>query len=140
SRDALSHFGRRRGTDLRRSTARRSKMPAPGPAPRLIEIFSEALELTSAEERAAYLGRVCGSDQALRGRVEGLLGAHVEGDSFLESPAAAPTVTATPNGCTGLVEAGTTIGSYKLMEQIGEGGMGIVYVAEQHQPVRRTVA
>ena len=63
-------------------------MLAPGPAPRLIEIFSEALELTSAEECAAYLDRVCGTDQSLRDRIEGLLRAHVEGDSFLESPAA----------------------------------------------------
>src|SRR5262249_14939428 len=115
-RDALSHFGRRRGTDLRRPVARRSTMPAPGPAPRLMEIFSEALELTTAEERAAYLDRVCGSDRSLRGRVEGLLGAHVEGDSFLESPAAAPTVTATPGGRIGPEEPGTTIGPYKLLE------------------------
>jgi serine/threonine protein kinase len=86
------------------------------------------------------LDRVCGTDRSLRDRVEGLLGAHVEGDGFLESPAAAPTVTVTPDGHIGPEEPGTTIGPYKLMEQIGEGGMGVVYVAEQHQPVRRKVA
>jgi serine/threonine protein kinase/tetratricopeptide (TPR) repeat protein len=105
-----------------------------------MEIFSEALELTSAEERAAYLDRACGPDRSLRGRVEGLLGAHVEGDSFLESPAAAPSVTATPGDRIGPEGPGTTIGPYKLMEPIGEGGMGVVYVAEQSQPVRRRVA
>src|SRR5262249_12115772 len=115
-------------------------MPAPGPAPRLMEIFSEALELTSAEERAVYLDRVCGTDRSLRSRVEGLLGAHVEDDECLESPAAAPTVDALPGAQPAGEGPGARIGPYKLMEQIGEGGMGVVYVAEQHQPVRRKVA
>jgi len=112
-------------------------MPAPGAAPRLIEIFSEAVELTSAAERAAYLDRACGGDPALRCRVEGLLGVHGQADGFLESPAAPPTITAAP---TQTEDAGTVIGLYKLMEPIGEGGMGVVYVAEQSKPVRRKVA
>ena len=115
-------------------------MPAPGTAPRLIEIFNEALELTSAEERAAYLDRVCGPDRSLRGRVEGLLGAHVEGDDFLESPALVPTVDATPGDRPSPEGPGTRIGPYKLLEQVGEGGMGVVFMAEQIQPVRREVA
>jgi serine/threonine protein kinase/tetratricopeptide (TPR) repeat protein len=103
-----------------------------------MEIFSAALELTSAEERADYLDRVCGSDLSLRGRVEGLLRAHVEDDDFLESPAAARTSTGDSRP---LAEGpGTVIGPYKLREQIGEGGMGVVYVAEQTHPVRRKVA
>jgi serine/threonine-protein kinase len=103
-----------------------------------MEIFSEALELTSAEERAVYLDRVCGPDRSLRGRVEGLLRAHVEDDDFLESPAAAPTTTGDSRPQAEGPE--TVIGPYKLREQIGEGGMGVVYVAEQSQPVRRKVA
>ena len=113
-------------------------MPVPRPALRLMEIFSEALELTSAEERAVYLDRVCGSDRSLRGRVESLLRAHVEDDDFLESPAAPPTITVDSRPLD--EDPGTVIGPYKLREQIGEGGMGVVYVAEQAKPVRRKVA
>jgi WD40 repeat protein/serine/threonine protein kinase len=103
-----------------------------------MEIFSEAIELTSAEERADYLDRVCGSDRSLRGRVEGLLRAHVEDDEFLESPAAA--LATAGDTCPQAEGPGTVIGPYKLLEQIGEGGMGIVYMAEQIKPVRRKVA
>src|SRR4051794_28136533 len=115
-------------------------MHAPGPTPRLMAIFSEALELNSTEERAAYLDRACGPDGALRGRVEGLLRAHVEGDDFLEVPAPAPTVDAPPGGAPAPEEPGMVIGPYKLLEPIGEGGMGAVYMAEQVEPVRRRVA
>src|SRR3954447_19012932 len=119
---------------------RRSMMHAPGPTPRLMAIFSEAIELNSTEERAAYLDRACGPDGALRGRVEGLLRAHVEGDDFLEVPAPAPTVDVTPGGAPAPEEPGMVIGPYKLLEPIGEGGMGTVYMAEQVEPVRRRVA
>jgi tetratricopeptide (TPR) repeat protein/serine/threonine protein kinase len=103
-----------------------------------MEIFNEVVELTSAEERAAYLDRVCGTDRELRGRVEGLLEAHDPADSFLESPAAPPTFTTDSRP---LAEGpGMEIGAYKLLETIGEGGMGVVYMAEQSQPVRRKVA
>jgi non-specific serine/threonine protein kinase/serine/threonine-protein kinase len=105
-----------------------------------MEIFSEALELPSVEERAAYLDRVCGSDRSLRARVEGLLRAHDEDDDFLENPGSAPTVDVAPGGRPTSEGPGTVIGPYKLMEQIGEGGMGVVFVAEQNQPVRRRVA
>jgi serine/threonine protein kinase len=105
-----------------------------------MEIFSEAVELTSVAERAAYLDRVCGADPALRDRVEGLLGVHAQAGGFLESPAPAPTVDKEPSGRPAPEPPGTTIGPYKLMEAIGEGGMGVVYVAEQTKPVRRKVA
>src|SRR5262249_39092563 len=99
------------------------------------DVFCDALELAGAAERAAYLDRVCGDDADLRRRVERLLEAHAEADNFL---AASPAVTAATTDPVAEA-AGTLIGPYKLMELIGEGGMGLVFVAEQTQPVRRRV-
>jgi serine/threonine protein kinase/tetratricopeptide (TPR) repeat protein len=95
-------------------------------------IFEAAIDKASSEERAAYLDQACGSNTVLRQEVEALLAAHDRLGSF--HPAA--TVDEPP-----LAEKpGTVIGPYKLMEQIGEGGMGQVFVAEQQHPVRRKVA
>ncbi|HKI33834.1 MAG TPA: protein kinase [Gemmataceae bacterium] len=99
-------------------------------------IFIAALQ-EEREKRAAYLDRVCGGHAALRQRIEVLLEAHDRAGSFLQQPAAA-----------GLTDAyrplsegpGTVIGPYKLLQQIGEGGFGVVYMAEQQEPVRRKVA
>ena len=99
-------------------------------------IFHAALEHT-AERRAAYLDDACGGDSALRDRVEVLLRAHANPGSFLGSPAHAVDATLAPPITEG---PGTRIGPYKLLEQIGEGGFGIVYLAEQIEPVRRQVA
>ena len=101
-------------------------MPIPGNAPRLLELFSEALELTSAEERAAYLDRACGPDPGLRGRVERLVADHFRAGSFLEHPPAAvsPDATAPFAAGGGGAAVGDAIGPYKLRERIGEGGMG----------------
>src|SRR4029077_10968162 len=86
----------------------------------------------------AYLDRACEGDAALRSRIDALLVAHQDVGDFLEEPVPTPTVTwSSP---TPLEVPGTVIGPYKLREQIGEGGMGVVYVAEQTQPVRRKVA
>jgi WD40 repeat protein/serine/threonine protein kinase len=99
-------------------------------------IFAAALEKTGAEERAAYLAGACADDARLRRRVEALLRAHAEPDEILDAPG--------PRACT--VDAplterpGAIIGPYKLLQQIGEGGMGVVYMAEQEKPVRRKVA
>jgi serine/threonine protein kinase len=102
------------------------------------EIFIAAVQKASADERAAYLQEVCASDSALRERVRNLLRVYENAGGFLESPAPAPTVTR--NGEPPAEGPGTVIGPYKLLEPIGEGGMGVVYMAEQVQPIRRKVA
>ncbi len=100
------------------------------------DLFEAALEL-SMESRAAYLDCVCGENAALRQRLEALLSKHEKARSFLEAPAA--NLIATTDDPIS-ERPGTVIGPYKLMEQIGEGGMGLVFVAEQQQPIRRKVA
>jgi non-specific serine/threonine protein kinase/serine/threonine-protein kinase len=102
------------------------------------EIYFAAVECEDPAARAAYLAEACGTDTELRRQVERLLEARAERGSFLEAPALGPTI---EHGAGPIAEGpGTVIGPYKLREQIGEGGMGVVYVAEQHQPVRRKVA
>src|SRR6185503_281066 len=102
------------------------------------EILLAAVEKRTPAERAAYLDGACGSDAVLRAQVEGLLKSHEQAGSFLEQPLfdAAPTIDQRPNS----QMAGTVIGPYKLLQQIGEGGMGTVYMAEQTQPIQRKVA
>jgi eukaryotic-like serine/threonine-protein kinase len=95
-------------------------------------IFLDCLEIASADARFAYLNEKCGDDQSLRREVEELL-RHHDKIGPLSEPAPTATMAA-------IEQPGTVIGPYKLMEQIGEGGMGLVFVAEQHQPVRRKVA
>ena len=106
------------------------------PGDREIEVFSAALKLPVAE-RVAYLDQACAGDTALRQRVEELLQASDEAGAFLESPAAVP-----PEGTLRLPanKPGDRIGRYKLLQQIGEGGCGVVYMAEQEEPVHRRVA
>src|SRR5215831_8737949 len=106
-------------------------------------IFETAREIASAEERAAYLARACGQDTGLRERIEGMLRDDVAAREFFETarpqpgaPAVGPTIRIDLPA----EQLGTTIGHYKLREKIGEGGCGVVYVAEQEQPVRRRVA
>ena len=102
------------------------------------EIFLAAVEKNSPGERAAYLDGACGKDAALRGQVEALLKAHDGAGSFLEQPLLDPAVTKEPSDV--VEKLGAVIGPYKLLEQIGEGGFGVVFMAEQTQPVRRKVA
>src|SRR5690606_30419127 len=99
-------------------------------------IFLEALEILDPARRREYLERACGGDPALRGQVEELLAAQERTGEFMELPAAGPTEThaATAEG------PGSWVGPYKLLQQIGQGGMGTVYMAQQEEPVRRTVA
>ncbi len=99
-------------------------------------IFKVAREIKSSDARDAYLEQVCTDDQELRARVISLLRVEEEQPCFLESPISVIVTTEDP-----LTEqAGVQIGPYKLLEQIGEGGMGVVYMAEQQVPVRRRVA
>lgn len=102
-------------------------------------VFAAALERHTPEARAAYLDEACGADLALRRRVEALLSAAHRAGDFLETPFAilhddadlTAELTEKP---------GDRLGRYKLLEKIGEGGCGVVYMAEQEEPVRRRVA
>jgi serine/threonine protein kinase/tetratricopeptide (TPR) repeat protein len=98
-------------------------------------IFLRALEVP-AGERAAFLDRVCGGSSSVRAEVEDLLRAHVRTGDLLDLPEAqSPTADQSTGEC-----PGTVVGHYKLLQQIGEGGMGTVWMAEQTEPVRRKVA
>lgn len=101
------------------------------------DIFIAALQIDDKDQRSAYLDAVCAGDLQLRGRIETLLGALNQAGSYLQQPAVAPIdlLDQIPRE-----KPGTEIGPYTLMRQIGEGGMGVVYLAEQEQPVGRRVA
>ena len=110
-------------------------------------IFLDALEHEDAEARKAFLERACSGNVALRAAVEQLLSAHDLPDNPLDDPVAAmsPVATEALNATLPFGEAiaegpGSVIGPYRLMEQIGEGGFGLVFVADQQEPVRRKIA
>ncbi len=100
-------------------------------------IFCDAIEIESSIERQSWLNQACGEDAELLGQVERLLQAHFRGGSIVDSPAHELDVTVNQPPAE---RPGTQIGPYKLLQQIGEGGMGTVYMAEQTQPVQRKVA
>jgi tetratricopeptide (TPR) repeat protein/serine/threonine protein kinase len=107
------------------------------PSP-LESIFFAALEKQSSAERKAFLDEACAGNDELRGSVERMLAAQADAGSFLESPP--PGVTSAVDSSELSEQPGTIIGPYKLLEQIGEGGMGVVFMADQQEPVRRRVA
>jgi eukaryotic-like serine/threonine-protein kinase len=120
-------------------------------------IFMDALERESPPERSAYLDDACNGDAALRQRVEALLASHEQAGSFLRKPVperladqpATPgrpeetcaELSAVEDGSSPLPEGlGSCIGPFKLVQEIGAGGMGAVYMAQQTEPVKRLVA
>ncbi len=100
-------------------------------------IFGVARKIEPGEARLAYLQQVCGDDRGLFDRVVALAGMHDQQKSSLESPPSGVAATIAPSGKS---QIGSTIGLCKLIEQIGEGGMGLVYMARQKEPIKRNVA
>src|SRR5262245_42585338 len=109
------------------------------PSSKADSIFWGALGIVAPEERNRYLDEACADDPSLRAQLDELLAAYPKVERFLEQPAIAahaavlhePSIAERP---------GTIIGPYKLLQQIGEGGMGVVFMAEQTEPIQRTVA
>jgi WD40 repeat protein/serine/threonine protein kinase len=125
------------------------------PIESLRALFAEALEILDAEERARFLARSCGTDLALRKEIEELLIADAKAaPAFLPGPAPRTDAQRVPDaGAHGLEEKLSLnsaaplsedkverVGRYRLLEQIGEGGCGVIYLAQQDEPVRRQVA
>src|SRR5262245_19571463 len=97
-------------------------------------VFSEAVEIADPATRAAFLDSACQGDPTLRSRVEQLLAAESRAGNFLRERAG-------PTNQDARAEAvGSRIGRYRVLERIGQGGYGVVYLAEQEEPVRRQVA
>ena len=104
------------------------------------ETIFEAAWMLPVEQRAAYLQEACREDAQLRQRVEHLLKASDRAGGFMQEPYAPESVKQDAIRLPGAERIGDRIGRYKLLQQIGEGGCGVVYMAEQEEPVRRRVA
>jgi serine/threonine protein kinase len=117
--------------------------------PREKAVFVDALEIADPEQRSQFLDQACGADQALREQVEKLLALSQSAGDFFKD--CAPALEAEPADAAQVLSAAESslepeipetkrIGSYKLLQKLGEGGYGVVYMAEQEQPIRRRVA
>jgi serine/threonine protein kinase len=107
--------------------------------PKANDLFVRAAEIAAPDQRRAFLDEQCAGDEALRRQVEGLLAESAKLGSFPDHPPLTrPVATADYQPIT--EGPGTVIGPYKLLQKIGEGGFGVVYMAEQEKPVRRMVA
>jgi serine/threonine protein kinase len=113
-------------------------------APRARDIFFEAVEIGSPKGREAFLDTACAGDAELRRRVEALLAAHERPESLLDRAAVVVEAPTPPYATSDMVRPaevpGAIIGPYTLLQRIGEGGMGLVYQADQTEPIRRRVA
>src|SRR5438270_4862953 len=96
--------------------------------PQVMTIFGQALEHDAPQERTAYLDQACGPDAGLRARVEALLKAHGEAGDFLGGSPSAPSLSAATDQRPVREGLGSRIGPYKLLQKIGEGGMGVVFM------------
>src|SRR5215831_10093549 len=99
-------------------------------------LFDEASEIDDAQARRAFVDQACGGDAVLRANLEELLRSGDSAGGFLADPKREPGSVAAPVQ----EREGDRIGRYKLLQKIGEGGCGVVYMAEQTEPVRRRVA
>ncbi len=104
------------------------------------ELFMAALEIDDSAARATYLDQTCAGNEVLRKRIVELLRAVEHGEAFMAGPAAGLTAASDGGGKAVYEELGTNIGPYKLLERLGEGGMGVVFLAEQLEPLPRQVA
>ncbi|MEM1069794.1 MAG: protein kinase, partial [Planctomycetota bacterium] len=110
-----------------------------------VEIFSNAIRIEDSQERNAYLGKECGEDSELRQRLERLIADHFSPNSMFPQPGESESTLLSPaeqetSEWDNSSFVGRQIGPYKLLQKIGEGGMGVVFMAEQIKPVKRRVA